>query len=252
MSAKALLVAGAGALLLSATALGQADPFAALPGAVTLVLSDGLMLVEDDHGVSNSRTVKIGDEYRDGWKLEAVSAGEATFRKGRGLRTVAFAAPARTPAEAAADAPATGVARLTNADPSKRLARPAKAADRAHIDSAILAGDARQVYALGGSAADVAKAMASTSGPLADILARGGEATFLNVNGRTGLRVNNTSNGDNMNFVAIPPELANTEPPADAIPFNPPRIPPGDVRVESDGEGNTFIRALVPPPGGAQ
>lgn len=251
MSAKAWLAAGAAALLLSGAALAQANPFASLPGSVTLVLSDGLMLVEDDHGVSNSRTIKIGDEYRDGWKLEAVAAAEATFKKGNQIRKVGFESKGGTETARAPEAAAAGPASLTNADPNKRLARPQQAAERARIDAAVKAGDARQAYALGGSATDVARALAAMGGPMADALTRG-EASFLNVNGRTGLRVEESVDGRSRNFISIPPELADTEPPANAIPFNPSAFGAQPAIPVSDGQGNTMIRTIIPAPGGAQ
>src|SRR4051812_36649296 len=50
---------------------------------------------------------------------------------------------------------------LPNAVAGERLKRPAKAADRGRIQAAIAAGDARQVYALGGTAQDVVQVLAA-------------------------------------------------------------------------------------------
>jgi hypothetical protein len=62
-----------------------------LQGSISAVFDPGaksarIKLIEtDDHGVEGLRTLKPGDLYRDGWRLSAVTATEATLRKGKSL-----------------------------------------------------------------------------------------------------------------------------------------------------------------------
>lgn len=66
-------------------AAGQ-NPAAALAEDVTAILDPGgsprLILVEEARGVSTSRTLAIGEEYRDGWKLVAATPDSATLERG--------------------------------------------------------------------------------------------------------------------------------------------------------------------------
>ncbi len=68
----------------------------ALQGSISAVFNPGaksarIKLIEtDDHGVEGLRTLKPGDLYRDGWRLSAVTATEATLRKGKSLLHVNF------------------------------------------------------------------------------------------------------------------------------------------------------------------
>lgn len=245
MNAKALLLGGLAALALAAAANAQPprpDPLAALPAAVTMVMQEGLMLVENDHGVANARTLKIGEEYRDGWTLEAVTATSASFRKGREIRSVSFAqraASAGAPQEEGAAA--AGQVSLSNAVAGERP-KPGTV-DRAKVQAAITAGDIRGAYDLGGSASDIAQAIAARGGPMASILNSGGEASFVNANGRTGVRVSSSDDqGRTRMAVMVPPELADVAPPPDAPVLPPPPQAGSGDQVTVDANGNVQIR----------
>ena len=49
-----------------------------------------LLLIETDHDVTATRLLRVGDDYADGWKLTALSAGSATLTKGGVSRTFAL------------------------------------------------------------------------------------------------------------------------------------------------------------------
>jgi hypothetical protein len=67
-----------------------------LQSSVSAVFDPGtktarIKLIETDaHGVEGLRTLKTGDLYRDGWRLNAVTATEATLRKGKSILHVNF------------------------------------------------------------------------------------------------------------------------------------------------------------------
>jgi hypothetical protein len=46
------------------------------------------MLIEDEHGVDGLRVLRVGDEYRDGWKLTALTAREATLARKKDTQVV--------------------------------------------------------------------------------------------------------------------------------------------------------------------
>jgi hypothetical protein len=67
-----------------------------LQGSISAVFDPGaktarVKLIEtDDHGVEGVRMLKPGEIYRDGWRLGAVTATQATLRKGRSVLHVDF------------------------------------------------------------------------------------------------------------------------------------------------------------------
>lgn len=115
------IIAGALAALVAGGpgfAADAADPLAALETGVSAVLNtDGaprLVLVEKVAGGDSARVLRVGDEYRDGWKLVSATPTAATLRKGAQTREVLFKSAAA--AEAAQGAGGeTGSIALTNA-----------------------------------------------------------------------------------------------------------------------------------------
>jgi hypothetical protein len=158
------------------------------------------------------------------------------------------------PAASSADASATGQVNLSNAVAGERSARTGQVLDRAKLVTAVKAGDAKEAYNLGGSAKDVADAIATgmNNPRIAEMLANGGQASFVNMNGSTGVRVSSASqDGRNLQMVMVPPQLQGVAPPPDAEVLTPPHLEPG-AQVTNDGNGNVSVRRTiaVPPPGG--
>jgi hypothetical protein len=93
-----------------------------LQGSISAVFDPGakaarIKLIEtDDHGVEGLRTLKPGDLYRDGWRLGAVTATEATLRKGKGILHVDITRG--WPAQPAPIQPAVLVQPITPAGPA--------------------------------------------------------------------------------------------------------------------------------------
>src|SRR4051794_33317726 len=95
MRAERLLIAPALACaLLAGAAQSQPapDPLSDLGRDASAVFDPGpdgsLLLSETDHGVTATRMLKVGDDYRDGWKIEAIGARSATLSKAGQTRTV--------------------------------------------------------------------------------------------------------------------------------------------------------------------
>ncbi len=220
--------------------------------SVLLVTPEGVTLSEDDHGVANTRTLKFGEEYAPGWTLERPTPMGIGLKNGNVVRVIPYAQGA-APATASAEGASSGVGQvnLSNAVAGERSARTGQVLDRAKLVTAVKAGDARQAYELGGSAKDVAEAVATAmNNPrIAEMLASGGEASFVNMNGNTGVRVSSSQNGRNMNMVMVPPQLQGVAPPADAEVMTPPNIAPGQAtQVRTDGQGNTVVTRTLPAP----
>lgn len=117
LALKSLAPVLAAALLFAAPAMAQ-DALADLSRNVTAVIDPGpegkILVVEEAHGASNIRTLAIGDEYRTGWKIEAITADSVTLRKGAQSRTVAVLGKDKGPEVAE---PAVPVAAFTVATP---------------------------------------------------------------------------------------------------------------------------------------
>jgi hypothetical protein len=76
-------------------ALAQApDPLTNLARDATAVLGSGadarIVLTETAHGVESTRILAIGEEYLDGWTIEAVVGRSVTVKKGEQKRTFAL------------------------------------------------------------------------------------------------------------------------------------------------------------------
>lgn len=150
----------AASVALTASAWAQ-DGLARFEAEVSALLdlatAPKLLVVETDHGVFNTRTLSVGDLYRDGWRLAAVTGRNVTFVKGEERRTVDL--PERLRVAEAPAAPAVSVtapARLANS------AADAKEAARMRFGSvrgAISAGDVQAVLAMGGSLHDTYEAV---------------------------------------------------------------------------------------------
>lgn len=255
MNAKALIAAGAAALIIAGAALAQpparpGDPLAGKSVTVTLVTEDGVALSETDHGVANTRMLKFGEEYAPGWKLEQPTPVGIGIRNGNVVRVIPYAAGA-APASTADAGAAAGQVNLSNAVQGERSARTGQVVDRAKLVTAVAAGDVRQAYDLGGSAADVAQALAaSMNNPrMTEALANGGQASFINMNGNTGVRVSSNQDGRNMQFMMVPQQLQGVAPPPDAQTITPPPITAGgQEQVTTDGNGNTIVRRSLSVP----
>jgi len=114
-----------------------------------------LLLSEEEYGVISTRTLSIGDEYRDGWILKAMDGNLLTLTKGGVTRTIrpmgARAAPPVAPAPALAPPAApTAIAKIGSSN-----AGIGAAGVRANIEAAIANGDVARVTALGGTSAEI-------------------------------------------------------------------------------------------------
>jgi hypothetical protein len=66
------------------------------PPDVAVVLRQDVRALAPDQGrlmLSGARSLKLGDPYRDGWKLAALTSRTATLKKGKDQRVVDFFAP---------------------------------------------------------------------------------------------------------------------------------------------------------------
>lgn len=114
------------ACLASVPASGLAQQHSGLDAALRAEISvvaetDGVVsvtIVERKNGVSASRTLKTGDIWRDGWKVESLTAQALVLRKGGSTVSVDLVSWGVAPAEDAAPGEAVRVS-LTNADRSK-------------------------------------------------------------------------------------------------------------------------------------
>ncbi len=135
-----------------------ADPLASLSAdAAAMLVVDGrpqLQVAETDHGVASTRTLSVGDIYRDGWKVIAIDPGTVTLTRAGETRSIDL--KGRTQATHTTAAPAAvGSIAMSNAVVG---GSPADPATRASLDAAIARGDVNQVSALHGSPADIAAA----------------------------------------------------------------------------------------------
>ena len=79
------------------------DPLAGMGGKVGAILDvtskPHLLIFEDDHGVTDTRDLAVGDEYKEGWRLVSVSGNAFTMGKGKYTRQIALnlAAPRALP-----------------------------------------------------------------------------------------------------------------------------------------------------------
>lgn len=184
--------------LLATGAAAQAlDPaLTRLRDDVSAVLGQGpdqrLLLIEEDHGVTNTRTLGLGEEYAAGWRLEALAQTQATLRRGDQVQTVTLDGRRMAAAAPAPDniVRISGVLSTSNAVEGSRTPQQTLAS----IGAAVARGDLRELARLGGSAADAARAIQATSddpnrAPLPD------SAQFVNVGGRVALAGPSASGG---------------------------------------------------------
>jgi hypothetical protein len=166
MFARAGRVALALGFLASAAFAMQAvpDPLVNLSREASAVFlsPDGphVLLLEDEHGVQNSRTLAIGDEYRDGWVIRSIDAAAITLIKAgqtRQIRPMGARAPPLValtpPAPAGQPAGSEATAKLGTSN-----AGLGAAAAQSNIEAAIARGDPDRVKALGGTNAEIALA----------------------------------------------------------------------------------------------
>lgn len=227
------------ALSLAGAAAAQ-DAFAttfqrSVSGALDIGSPDArLMLVEkDSHGVEGARTLRIGDEYRDGWRLAALTAGQATLKKGQQTRQITLGGGQRQMAvtsSAPSATPAAPTGDLTGVFAQKPQAQ--VASSPAALREAIAKGDAAAVVAMGGAPKDALEALRAgprgqAMGAMIDRLQAMGNVEYANINGRTAFAA---SDGQGRNLVISPGDLGpapdgarviNTPPPgADGVRIN--------------------------------
>ncbi|MDB5441453.1 MAG: hypothetical protein JWM33_3880 [Caulobacteraceae bacterium] len=152
------VLALAAALLapMSAHAAGDNTPVTtdpdALPGLVTGVVGSGdqMALRLTPVGDAAARDLKIGDEFRNGWRLTALTPSAATLTRDGASQTVGL-----NPTGALADAPAaTGGSTVTVVSHEPTLAEAGDPATRAKVDEAVVG--ARASYAQAKAAYDAA------------------------------------------------------------------------------------------------
>ena len=175
MRRTAILTAIGFSLCVAPAALAQTppDPLANLAADVSAVLDGGerpqILLNETDHDVNSTRTIGVGDEYRDGWKITAITSASVTLNKGRDTRTIALAGRRQTQAAAA---PAPGAANVAASNSLVGGSGPGRGGPRSlELQTAIGAGNVKQVLQMGGSAADAAAAL-QAQGRAPSIVAR--------------------------------------------------------------------------------
>ena len=110
------LSALAAALVIAAPGFAGAQaadpPELAFRRQVTAVFADAVLLADGD---SEARRLPVGEVWRDGWRLEAVTEGAARLRRGTEVRSVDFSA--WPTAEQTQTAGGAGPLTLTNAVP---------------------------------------------------------------------------------------------------------------------------------------
>ena len=137
------------------------DPLSNIARDGSAVLGSGpdvrLVLTETDHGVEVSRILAIGDEYLDGWKIDAIAGRSVTLSKGPQKRTFALLGrpiPIGTPPPVQVAAPV-----IANAPPL----RPANPALAAPGNQAMEAAQVAQQA--GASAPEIARIFVSLASP---------------------------------------------------------------------------------------
>ena len=200
-----------------------------------------LMLSETRFGVASQRTIGIGDEYLDGWRVAEIAPGAVTLTKGTARRTVALTGGKAAPTAAAPLATVPEEVAATNAVEGAK-------GSPAAIQAAVAAGDIRKTFDLGGSAKDVASAFAVKSQPLRDFLAQGPDARYTNTNGRLGVHMSlpaEPGGGMRRTATIYPAELNGVTPPPEAS-----RAYLAGDWISIDAEGNTVMdvsRMPIPP-----
>ena len=191
MRRTAILTAIGFSLCVAPAALAQTppDPLANLAADVSAVLDGGerpqILLNETDHDVNSTRTIGVGDEYRDGWKITAITSASVTLNKGRDTRTIALAGRRQTQAAAA---PAPGAANVAASNSLVGGSGPGRGGPRSlELQTAIGAGNVKQVLQMGGSAADAAAALQAQGRAPVHANNNPGTAAFVQIGDRYGL-----------------------------------------------------------------
>lgn len=165
--------------------LAAPDPLATISHDASGVFfsADGprLLLSEDEYGVQSTRTLGVGDEYRDGWIVRSLDANAITLAKDTQTRRIVMlgarapvAAPAPIPA-----APATVTAAFGVSNSGLNAA-----GKQAAIEDAINKGDPARVKALGGTSGEVAQATFQQMGRTAQELVKPGTRVGADGNAR--------------------------------------------------------------------
>jgi hypothetical protein len=153
-----------------ANAQPAADPLANISRDVSVVLNPGpsgqLLLTEDDHGVTTTRTLGVGDEYADGWRIKTITGTSVTLAKDDKVRTMAILGRRPGAVQAApTPVPAPPISASNAGAPGRAAAAPASS--RAQLDASIAVGNVEQVKSLGGTPEEVARATATRNSGLA-------------------------------------------------------------------------------------
>ena len=225
------------------------DPLARLAEEVTAVTGAGrqarITLAETRFGVAAQRTIGVGDEYLDGWRVTQIVSGAVTLAKGTATRTVPLTGSKAAPAAATPMADLPGEVAATNAVEGAK-------GSPADIRAAVAAGDIRKAFELGGSALDIGNAFAARNTELRAFLDAGAEARFIHVDGRIGVNMSQAPQaGSEMRRTAsiYPAELNGMAPPPDAS-----RVYLAGPWISIDAEGNTVMDVERMPnmPGGVR
>ena len=244
-------VAGLACISLAATAAigaSGADPLAHLSADVSAVLDVGkdpsLLLSESDHGVSNTRSLKVGDEYLDGWRITAIASTSVTLRKAGETQTISLSGRQATSLAAAPPPMAVAAVASTNAVVCGSP-RNAPAGRSAGVASAITAGDVAGVLKMGGTAQDAAEAMAAKGAlpPGANI--DPSTASFVQIGDRYGIAFQGP-NGNRQ--VLVTPDFADFVPttPVRSVPA--PDLPAGATGAFVTNGSNIVVRRAITAP----
>ena len=211
-----------------------ADPLATLARDVSLVLNPGkdarIELSEDDHGVVGARTLAVGDEYRDGWKITAIASGSVTLARQGVSRIVTLSGREQSAQKpAAADGPSLAAVAASNAVLG---GSPASGPEHAAaVQNAVKAGDVAQVLKLGGSAQDAVLAMATRGSPPGARNVDPSTAAFVQVGDRYGIAFQGPKGNRQ---IEVTPDFAGYVPsgPVESVPA--PRPPLGSGALTPD------------------
>lgn len=244
-------------LTLAGAALSQpARAPAPLPPALSTLATDvsavlvsgpeaKLLINETDHDVVSTRTVAIGEEYRDGWKVSAVSQASVTLTKGAESRSIALSGRNQIAAAAAPSgaAPVNVSASNSLVGGSPRTTAPRSPA----LQAAITAGDVKQILSLGGKAQDVAAAL-QAQGRLAPNTELG-NASFVRIGDRIALSVA-SADGTRRQVISTP-DFEGYNPPGPVPAMDGPAFAAGTSGTFVTNGNNVVVRQAITRDGGA-
>ena len=175
---------------IAAPAPAAGDPLADLSTDVAAVFPEGtdphILINEQDHGVAGTRSLAVGEVFRDGWRLTFIQPGAVVLSKDGQTRTINLEGRKDQPraAEPVPAPPATVAASNSVASGSGSAAAGGRSPA---LQAAVTAGDVSQVLKLGGSAQDALSAMSAKGTTPGAVGADPATAAFVKVGDRYGI-----------------------------------------------------------------